>query len=56
MWQSKGYIRAVALIMLMVGNFMSGGGWDLSSVPEILMTLGAPLGVVGIINALIGKK
>lgn len=56
MWQSKGYVRTLGLILLIVGNVMTGHALDLSSMPEILQSLGLSAGVLGIINALIGGK
>lgn len=56
MWESKGYVRALGLFMLIAGNYLSGHGLDLSTLPDILMTLGAPVGILGILNALMKKK
>ena len=56
MWASKGYVRSLGLIMLMIGNALAGNGLDLSSLPNILESLGMGVGLLGLINAVMGGK
>jgi hypothetical protein len=56
MWTSKGYVRTLGLVFLIVGQFMTGHPLDLSSLPEILQAIGLPIGLLGIINAMLPTK
>lgn len=56
MWESKGYARTIGLILLIVGNVLAGNGLDLSTLPNILESLGMGAGLLGLLNMALNKK